>query len=83
MKADELNKQRKTQTSKVNRAYWSVFSSPDGQLVVDDLMTEFGDTPLKKTPDGTVDASACLVGIGSQKVVQTIIQRIEDGKLAR
>ena len=66
----------------LNRAYFNVFSTPDGELIMDDLQRHYDGTLLKKA-DGVVDVHASIAAIGSHKVVKHIEDRKQNGQLAR
>jgi hypothetical protein len=48
--------------------YHHVFTSPDGQKVLDDLQRQFGGTTLRKH-EGVIDPNASLAAAGCREVV--------------
>jgi len=68
----------------INRAYSNCFGTPDGKIVLDDLLRAFSRRNIvKKAKDGFVDPNATLISVGELKPITFIQERIEDGKLAR
>jgi len=79
MKPGELAQQAKG----INRVYWTLFSTPDGQKVLDDLRKCFDNELLRKAEGKMVDPNATIAAVGSHRVIRHIEDRINDGKLAR
>jgi hypothetical protein len=68
---------------KVNRACYMIFNNPDGRLVLDALRRQFAGVPLKKSDSGFIDPNAVMAAAGSNLVIKTIEEWIENGELAR
>lgn len=66
MKAKDIIEQRM-------RAYQAIFTSPNGQTVLDDLRSQFGGTTLRKS-DGVIDVNASIAAAGCREVVLYIEQ---------
>jgi len=66
-----------------NRAFWRVAETPDGKIMIEYLKRMFGGSVLKKAPDGRIDPNAVMAAVGEQLVIKVILEKIENGKLAR
>lgn len=67
----------------INRAYMLCFGTPDGKIVLDDLLSRYGRRSIVKKANGVIDPNAVMIAVGELKPITFIEERIEDGKLAR
>ena len=59
-----------------NTAYKHVFTSPDGKIVLEDLVSAFGGNTLKKNM-GSIDEAGTLAASGAREVLIHIQTRIK------
>lgn len=69
---EDIIKQRMEKREKLNRAYLAVFSSPEGQLVLQDLMTRHGF--INAHP---VETNEMFLKEGERTVVLRILQILQ------
>lgn len=68
---------RKKIRGPVELAARRLFSSPDGEVVLDALVRAFLVDPVATLSDGAVDASGTLVNVGAAKVINYLRELAE------